>query len=156
MTDNEGAQPAPQNETTARIARHEEQFAQAFAQNKASLFDALAAAGISHVIVTFDGSGDEGQIENIEAKFGDAIVKLPKIFIPVTYVHWHDPNVVRTSDKLQGAIEKLVYDCFEQHCSGWDQGEGSYGDVTFDVAARTALLDFNARFIESENSQYTL
>jgi hypothetical protein len=156
MSDSEPAHPNEQDDINARIARHTEQFAQAFAQNKEALFDALAAAGISHVVVSFDGAGDEGQIENIETKAGDAIVKLPTSQVPVAYIHWHDPNVVQTPDKLEDAVEKLVYDCFEKHCSGWDQGEGSYGDVTFDVAARTIMLDFNARFIDSENSQYTL
>ena len=33
--------------------------------NKTSLFDALAAAGITTVIVNFDGCGDSGQIEMI-------------------------------------------------------------------------------------------
>ncbi len=30
--------------------------------NKAALFDALAAAGVTLVVVTFDGYGDSGQI----------------------------------------------------------------------------------------------
>ncbi len=36
--------------------------------NKTALFDALATANITAVVVTFDGYGDSGQIENIEAK----------------------------------------------------------------------------------------
>jgi hypothetical protein len=36
-------------------------------QNKTALFDALAAAGITHVAVNFDGYGDSGQIEHVEA-----------------------------------------------------------------------------------------
>ena len=39
--------------------------------NKTALFDALAAAGITTVIVNFDGCGDSGQIEMIEARAGD-------------------------------------------------------------------------------------
>ena len=38
--------------------------------NKTTLFDALAAANITIVVVTFDGYGDSGQIENIEVKAG--------------------------------------------------------------------------------------
>ena len=40
---------------------------QLLAANKDALFDALAAAGIETVTVTFDGYGDSGQIEDIEA-----------------------------------------------------------------------------------------
>ena len=45
--------------------------------NKAVVFDALAAAGITIVTVRFDGYGDSGQIEDIEAKAGDEVVALP-------------------------------------------------------------------------------
>ena len=39
--------------------------------NKTALFDALAAAGITSVLVHFDGSGDSGQIEDIDATAGE-------------------------------------------------------------------------------------
>ncbi len=38
--------------------------------NKAALFEALAAAGITTAVVTFDGSGDEGQVEEVAAYAG--------------------------------------------------------------------------------------
>jgi hypothetical protein len=47
-------------------------------RNKTVLFDALAAAGVTHVVVSFDGYGDSSQIESIEAKAGDNIVNLPE------------------------------------------------------------------------------
>ena len=37
------------------------------ARNKAIVFAALAEAGIHHVTVDYDGSGDSGQIEDVEA-----------------------------------------------------------------------------------------
>jgi hypothetical protein len=43
--------------------------------NKTALFDALGAAKIT-VVVAFDGYGDSGQIENIDAKAVDEIVPL--------------------------------------------------------------------------------
>jgi hypothetical protein len=41
--------------------------------NKAAVFDTLARAGITLVTVGFDGSGDEGQIESIDAFAGDGL-----------------------------------------------------------------------------------
>ena len=40
--------------------------------NKTALFDALAAANITLVTVTFDGVGDSGQIESIDVRSGGA------------------------------------------------------------------------------------
>jgi hypothetical protein len=45
--------------------------------NKTALFNALSAAGITTVIVSFDGYGDSGQIEEIEVKIGNEPGKLP-------------------------------------------------------------------------------
>ncbi len=58
-------------------AEHERRDAELRPVNKTAVFDALAAAGITIVIVAFDGYGDSGQIENIEAKAGDDLVALP-------------------------------------------------------------------------------
>jgi len=54
--------------------------------NRATVFAALADAGVSHVVITFDGYGDSGQIENIETKAGDATIDLPS-----TDVEWTAP-----------------------------------------------------------------
>src|SRR6202161_2098012 len=51
--------------------------------NKTALFDALAAAGITTVVVTFDGCGDSGQIEMIEARAGDDVIPLPTVQIEI-------------------------------------------------------------------------
>lgn len=52
--------------------RHNRRFRELHAAQKAVLFDALAAASITHVIVKFDGYGDEGQIEDVAARIADA------------------------------------------------------------------------------------
>src|SRR3546814_5572861 len=44
--------------------------------NKAALFDVLTAVGITSVVVSFDGYGDSGQIEGIEARNADDEVAL--------------------------------------------------------------------------------
>ena len=48
------------------------------AQNKEVLFDGLRLVGIAHIVVSFDGSGDSGQIESIDARGDlDQSVTLP-------------------------------------------------------------------------------
>ena len=58
--------------------------------NKAVLFDSLAAAGIETVIVTFDGYGDRGQIENISSGAGDEAIPLPPDRIEIARIGQHD------------------------------------------------------------------
>ena len=122
-------------------------------RNKTVLFDALAAAGVTHVVVSFDGYGDSGQIESIEAKAGDNIVNLPGVQIEIHRAHWgmSEPECLVLT--LSDAVHQLAYDCLEEKHAGWENNEGAFGEFTFDVAARTATLDFNWRFIDSEHSQ---
>ena len=122
--------------------------------NKTALFDALAAANITIVVVTFDGYGDSGQIENIEVKSGDEIVSLPAGAIEIARPVWGSSEVDRQSLSIHDAIEALAYSFLGQTHGGWENSDGAYGDFTFDVADRTITLDYNERHMESDHSQH--
>jgi hypothetical protein len=122
--------------------------------NKTALFDALAAAGITTVIVNFDGCGDSGQVEMIEAKAGDDVIPLPTVQIEIASAVWGSTTIDRQTRPLEEAIEILVYDVLNQNHGGWENNDGAYGEYTFDVAERTITLDYNERRMESDYSQH--
>ena len=122
--------------------------------NKTALFQALSAAGVTLVIVSFDGYGDSGQIENVEVKAGDTVVAMPECTIEIAEAAWDQAEPNRTTISIAEVIERLVYDLLtDTHC-GWENNDGAYGDFTFDVAERTITLDYNERYTASENSQH--
>jgi hypothetical protein len=122
--------------------------------NKAALFDALAAAGITSVLVHFDGSGDSGQIEDIDATAGDQPAEIPNGDIEIAQVHWGNPEIERSTLSVREAVETLAYDFLEQTHGGWENNEGAYGEFTFDVESRTITLEYNERVETSEYSQH--
>ena len=122
--------------------------------NKTALFDVLAAAGITAVIVEFDGSGDSGQIENMEFMAGDQIAKLPTTQIEIASVSWGSSDIHRQTMPTGEAVEALVYDLLTQTHAGWENNDGAYGNFTFDVGERTITLDYNERYTESEHSSH--
>ena len=122
--------------------------------NKIALFDALAAANITIVVVTFDGYGDSGQIENIEVKSGDEIATLPAGAIELARPVWGSSEIERQTQPVREAIETLAYAFLGQTHGGWENSDGAYGDFTFDVAERTITLDYNERHMESDYSQH--
>lgn len=124
--------------------------------NKAALFDALAAAGITTVVITFDGAGDSGQVESIETRRGDADVNLPDVQITVLDPKYDGSSIAETKLPVREAIEALAYDCLEETHGGWENNEGAFGEFTFDVAERTIALDYNERILESEHSHHEL
>lgn len=123
--------------------------------NKAALFEALAHARIDKVLVRFDGYGDSGQIEDIEAIADGRAVALPDGTIEITELRSEYVMSPPSTMSLPEAVEELVYACLDEVQSGWENGEGAYGDFVFDVAARTIALDFNEQFTDANFSQHS-
>lgn len=140
----------------AALERQRAQLAEAIRPaNKTILFDALARIGVARVAVTFDGSGDSGQIESVEAFTADnATVELAGARIPISRALW-DGSAAETQEMtLAEAIEALAYDLLGETHGGWENNEGAYGEFSFDVAARTITLEYNERVMETEYHEH--
>lgn len=138
----------------ARVRSYEARAAELYPANKSSLLAALAAAGITAVVVTFDGCGDSGQIENLEVKAGDAFVDLPDAPVEIARTDFFSETVDRRTEPLREALESVCYLILEAKHGGWENNEGAYGEFVFDVAADSITLDFNYRIETTENHSY--
>jgi hypothetical protein len=112
-----------------------------------AIFDVLAEIGIHTVTVGFDGYGDSGQIESIEAfdAAGNPL-SLP------------DNRPVRFRGEettLREAIETLAYACLEEAQPGWEIDDGAYGTFVFAVPDRSITLDHKARFTDVVSSHHS-
>ena len=152
MTDT--IQPAatiPDREDWQKQTRERDRLAgEVLDDNKTALFGALSQAAIATVTVHFDGYGDSGQIEEIEAQAAGTAVPLPEGTIDIASPLSDGSGVQRTSLTVREAIEQLAYDFLEQTHGGWENNDGAFGDFTFDVANRTITLEYNERFTDSE------
>lgn len=149
--------PQPGKDTwIAKYQDHARRVAEARPANKAALFDALAQAGITKVVVNFDGYGDSGQVERVDVQAGEAEAKLPEDQIELIAPVYGDPEKVeRSTHTISDAIETLVYAFLEETHDGWEDNDGAYGDFTFDVGNRTITLDYNGRYTESYYACHT-
>ena len=135
------------------LARHAEQMRrldECRPANIAALFDALAATGVATVIVTFDGYGDSGQIESIDAGNAEGVTPLPSVEIALAQPGKGDVTD-HVSTPIEQAIEELAYDLLRDTHAGWENNDGAFGEFTFDVAARTISLDHNERYTAIES-----
>lgn len=114
--------------------------------NKAALFSVLSAAGITSIDVSFDGYGDSGQIESIDAKADQADTSLPEATVNLTLIGWRDTDPTERTMPIRQAIEHFAYDCLAQTHGGWENNEGAFGTFVFDVADQSITLDYNQRF----------
>ena len=116
------------------------------AQNKATVFAALAAAGIDHVTVEYDGSGDSGQIDCITAWDAND-QKIPLLLEPKLQLATDDPDQP-IERNLEAAVEDLAWDYLEGLYNGWENNDGPCGTFVFDVPKRTITLEHNERFTD--------
>ncbi len=123
--------------------------------NKTALFDALEKAGIRLVTVHFDGAGDSGQIESIDAFGVDSTpTELPEGMIEIRSPLGDGSGVQTETMPVHDAIERLAYDFLEEVHDGWENEDGAYGEFAFDVADRAIRLEYNERVMTTSYSEH--
>ena len=122
------------------------------ARNKAIVFAALAAAGIHRVTVGYDGSGDSGQIEDVEAwDTGNERIPFPSdVKIQLAS---ENPDHPLTEQNLEAAVETLAWDYLEIYY-GWENNDGAFGTFVFNVADRSITLEHNERYTEVNTTSH--
>ena len=133
-----------------RHQQFQQALAQANKQNKAAVFDALSAAGITTVNVTFDGEGDSGQIQDITAYRDEHPYGLPNVSIQVQQVAWGTDKLDGSPMGMREAIDHLCYDFLGQEHDGWENNDGAFRRIHFRCRRRARFeLEFNGRFTDS-------
>jgi hypothetical protein len=124
------------------------------AHNKAIVFAALAEAGIHRVTVDYDGSGDSGQIENVEA-WNDGNERIPFPSDTRIQLGSENPDHPSSETNLEATVETLAWDYLELSIGwGWENNDGAFGTFVFDVSARTITLEHNERYTEVNTTSH--
>lgn len=124
--------------------------------NKEALFGVLANLGIVSVTVSFDGYGDSGQIESVDACNAGGAVDLPQVDVEIAVARYDEDEPERKCVSLSRAIEELAYDALSELHGGWENNEGAYGEFVFDVARRSITLDYHERYTSTEDYSHEL
>lgn len=132
-----------------RWQRHEAAQRQASAQNRRIVFKALSLHGVTDVRVSFNGEGDSGQIEDIAVTPEDRTDVLDAEITMMT-TSWPDSEGASERRPLRDALEDVCYDALSQTHGAWENNDGAYGDIVFDVNQRTVTLEFNERYMSTE------
>ena len=121
-------------------------------RNKDVIFAALAEAGIQRVTIDYDGSGDSGQIENIEAwDSNDQSMPFP-LEAKIQLVP-DSPDHPFAEQNLEAAVETLAWDYLDIHC-GWENNDGAFGTFEFSVPDRTITLEHNERYTDYNTTSH--
>lgn len=140
----------------------EQQKKEVVEQNKEALLKFMAENKITKVVVTFDGSCDSGQIEDVTLFSGkdEADSKLLEIAADVITIRqvWNPDTkwVIHTNverKNIRELAEETAWHPLESNCDGWEINEGSYGEVII-RSDGTGEIECNHRVIEVETHSY--
>lgn len=128
----------------------------------------LSAYGISRVEATYDGSGDSGDVTDVEGTRQltqqeiDARVAAGKPTNPtgleiVNLRDWLEKNVFRKPDALitKNQYENFLDNLFSLLPVGWEINGGSFGEVTVIVGEEKITIDHNARYVEINSEKFS-
>jgi hypothetical protein len=149
------------NSLVTRIAE-EDQRARAAAPgvnaaNKVAVLGAMTAAGISRAVVTFDGSGDEGAVRDIQCFCGNAVIDSePKSCADITLQSVCDWRHSLGNDPvdLVTALEDVTNELIAQTHQGWENNDGGQGEAVFDTGAGTITLNIGLNYISTDEYSY--
>jgi hypothetical protein len=123
------------------------------ARNKAIVFAALAEAGIHRVTVDYDGCGDSGQIENVEA-WSDDNERMPFPSDSRLQLVTENPDHLYVEHNLEAAIESVAWDYLDDLYYGWENNDGAFGTFVFDIPSRNVTLEHNDRFTDYNTTSH--
>jgi len=129
-----------------------------YMDNLRTVLPVLLEHGVSRVVVTFDGGGDSGSIEDVEFEdaFGDIELVNVSVLKNSRYFddgRWRLETVV-TDLTLEEAIHVLTDDYLEETDVDWYNNDGGFGVLYIHPLEGSVELDVNTRFSESTMAFY--
>lgn len=119
--------------------------------HKDFLFERLAALGIATVTAEYDGEGDSGQINDIEAfTAGNAPVDLSNTGT-FTFPFYDGCDPIHFNS-LHDFVDTLCWELLELYHAGFENNDGGFGTFTFTVADKQAMLTHNDRYTAFDTS----
>lgn len=111
---------------------------------KAHLLAILKANNIKDVVVSYDGEGDSGQIQDYQATDTSGNPIDLARHGPLT-----QPNDTPSQfSSLCNLIEEFCWDVLDAFHAGFENNDGGFGEFAFDVECGTVELSHNDRFVD--------
>ena len=127
-------------------------------ENRKRVMKALHDNGIKTVNVEYEGSGDDGQIDDVtfvhktnvdHMKDSITVIKESSKFEDG---QWHQRESEEEVD-LEEAVRDLCYEILSSEHPGWEINDGSRGEFTFNVEEDTIKLEHTDYYTESTTTE---
>ncbi len=127
------------------------------------IVSALQELGATHVVVSYSGSGDAGQVDHVEVfRDSDPIQANQPVSSLVSASKWSDAESrwvdfsELKSIPLEDALTEFVYDWLQLDHGGWENNDGASGECKIDVTEGEFVLGHTSYYTESDFTRSTL
>jgi hypothetical protein len=133
--------------------------------HKEILFDFMLKNLIDKLIVYFDGGGDDGGINDIEAvgpmvknwsKISNYKVEGAKIKQHCGWTNGEESFTWKENVSLLDIVYDICYRVLNKSFGGWENDDGSCGEFVIDAKTRKIILTMKQRYYEYEVSEHEL
>jgi hypothetical protein len=143
-----GIVPAP-----AYMTVDEERLPRTYIQNLRRILPVLRAQQVKQVRVSFDGSGDEGSIDDVSYEGAEIDDKTLMVEIEIANRvlnggKWSTTRELERKN-LGEAIEHVTDDYLAEAGVDWYNGDGGFGELIIDVVEGRVSLEVQVRVLES-------
>ncbi len=160
--------PSPYHQTLMQIINQFDQesasLLPAIQQNITTICTALKDQNVTSVEITFDGSGDDGEVESITLEQSDGTLSAAAdfksdniMFVDRVWNAKHNQYIPQVQKMtLKEGLDQLAYDALAYTHRGWEINDGAYGTLDLSVDNKTLHLNYNERFTETINSEHII
>lgn len=128
--------------------------------SRTQILSALQELGATHVVVSYSGSGDAGQVDHVDVYRDKGKVDASQsVTALVTSSKWSqdDSRWIDISEiksiPLEDALTEFVYDWLTLDHGGWENNDGASGECTINVTEGQFLLGHTSYYTESDYTE---
>lgn len=125
--------------------------------NRDRILSTLKELRATHVVVSYSGSGDSGQVDHVEVFRDKKVIKAKKptavLVSSSTWSQenscWDETTEIR-SMPLEEALEDFICDWLQAEHGGWENNDGASGECKIDVRDGQFVLAHTSYYTESD------
>jgi hypothetical protein len=123
----------------------------------------LKELGATEIMVSFDGCGDSGSIENIDIKRSDGTTMMDELIVdyPVRSSRYENGDWINEVEVKQMSINEVLesycYDELEKTSIDWYNNDGGFGELRITLSDEVSIeLEVNQRYTEYSTYSFSL
>lgn len=124
-------------------------------KEKRTLLKVLKMLGITKATIEFNGGGDSGQVETVEAE-GLSDKSLTHFAVPDEAKHLAPAGHHPDQNNMAAFLMDLAYDLIEESGYDWVNNEGGFGTLTIVPGRDSIHLDMHINVMSTDDYEFQL